>query len=47
LVTHGVLDAGVKKIKKRFTKLYLTNTINKKEANVDVVDSIVKAIKIF
>lgn len=47
LVTHGVLNMGVKKIKKRFTKLYLTNTINKKEANVDVVDSIVKAIKIF
>ena len=46
LVTHGVLNMGVKKIKKRFTKLYLTNTINKKEANVDVVDSIVKAIKI-
>jgi len=46
LVTHGVLNMGVKKIKKRFTKLYLTNTINKKEANVDVVDLIVKAIKI-
>jgi len=44
LVTHGVLDAGIKKIKKRFTKLYLTNTINKKEVNVDVSDLIVDAI---
>jgi len=46
LITHGVLDAGIKKIKKRFTKLYLTNTINKKEANVDITDLVANAIKI-
>ena len=44
LITHGVLDAGVKKIKNNFTKLYLTNTINKKEANVDITDLIANAI---
>lgn len=45
LITHGVLDTGIKKIKKRFTRLYLTNTINKKEANVDITDLIVSAIE--
>ena len=46
LITHGVLDAGIKKIKKRFTKLYLTNAINKKEANVDITDLVADAVKI-
>jgi ribose-phosphate pyrophosphokinase len=41
LITHGVLDSGIKKIKKKFFKIYLTNTINKKEANVDITDLIV------
>jgi ribose-phosphate pyrophosphokinase len=44
LITHGVMDEGIKKIKKRFTKLYLANTINKKEANVDVADLISRAL---
>ena len=44
LITHGVLDMGIKKIKKRFTKLYLTNTVNKKEANVDITDLISRAL---
>ncbi len=44
LITHGVLDTGIKKIEKRFTKLYLTNTINKKEANVDITDLISRAL---
>jgi len=44
LITHGVLDTGIKKIKKRFTKLYLTNTIDKKEANVDITDLISRAL---
>ena len=46
LITHGVLDKGVKKIKKKFTKLYLANTISRKEANFDITDLIVDAIKI-
>jgi ribose-phosphate pyrophosphokinase len=44
LITHGVLDSGIKKIKKKFLKTYLTNTINKKEANVDITDLIVDNI---
>ena len=30
LITHGVLPIGVSKIKKRYSKLYLTNTIEQK-----------------
>lgn len=45
LITHGVLDSGIKRIKKTFAKLYLTNTINKKEANVDIAGLIVNALK--
>jgi len=45
LVTHGVLDTGIQKIKKRFKKLYLANTINRKEANVDITNLIADVLK--
>jgi ribose-phosphate pyrophosphokinase len=45
LITHGVIQEGIKKVKKRFAKLYLTNTINRKEANVDITDLVTDAIK--
>ena len=41
LITHGVLPAGMQKIRSKYTKLYLTNTIDRNEANVDVTDKIV------
>ena len=44
LVTHGVLPLGISKIKKKFSKLYLTNTIKQKMTNVDITDLILKAI---
>jgi len=44
LITHGVLDAGIKNVEKTFAKLYLTNTIDKKEANVDITDLIADVI---
>ena len=44
LITHGVLPVGVSKIKKNYSKLYLTNTIEQKETNVDVTDLILKNI---
>jgi len=46
LITHGVMDKGIQRIKKTFTKLYLANTINKKEANVDITGLIVDALKL-
>lgn len=44
LVTHGVLSSGISKIKKKYSKLYLTNTINQKEANIDITDLILNTI---
>ncbi|MBI2626442.1 MAG: ribose-phosphate diphosphokinase [Candidatus Nealsonbacteria bacterium] len=45
LITHGVLDQGIQRIKSTFAKLYFTNTINKKEANIDITDLIVSALE--
>lgn len=45
LVSHGVLPDGIRKIKKRFKKLYLTNTINQKAANVDITGLIHNALQ--
>jgi ribose-phosphate pyrophosphokinase len=44
LATHGVLNSGVKRTKIKFHALYLTNTINKKESNVDITDLIAKTL---
>ncbi|PIP24350.1 MAG: hypothetical protein COX35_01215 [Candidatus Nealsonbacteria bacterium CG23_combo_of_CG06-09_8_20_14_all_37_18] len=44
LITHGVIPAGISKIKKKYSKLYLTNTIEQKEANVDITDLILKTL---
>lgn len=41
LITHGVLNSGIKKIKDKYSKVYLTNTINKKGTNVDITDLII------
>jgi len=46
LVTHGVIPFGVTKIKKKYSKLYLTNTIKQKESNVDITDLILKTISL-
>jgi len=44
LVTHGVIPAGISKIKKKYSKLYLTNTIKQRGANVDITDLILKSV---
>jgi ribose-phosphate pyrophosphokinase len=44
LVTHGVLTEGIERINSKYSKLYLTNTINQKEANVDITDLIFQTI---
>lgn len=36
LITHGVLKRGIKRIAKTYPKIYLTNTIKRSEANVDI-----------
>lgn len=42
LITHGVIPEGISKIKKKYSKLYLANTINRKEANIDITELILK-----
>ena len=44
LVTHGVMVEGISKVAKAYSKLYLTNTINHKEANIDIVDIIIQKL---
>ena len=44
LVTHGVIPSGVSKIKKKYSKLYLTNTVRQKESNIDITDLILKTL---
>ncbi len=44
LITHGVIPAGISKIKKKYSKLYLTNTICQKESNIDITDLILKTL---
>lgn len=44
LITHGVMPFGISKIKKSYSKLYLTNSIKQRESNVDVTDLILKTI---
>lgn len=45
IATHGVLPEGIKRISESYSKLYLTNSIDQPEANVDVRDIIFDAIE--
>ena len=45
LITHGVLLEGISRVQAKYQKLYLTNTITRKEANVDITPLIVSAIR--
>jgi len=44
LITHGVLAEGISKINRKYSKLYLTNTIGQKEANIDITELILKNV---
>lgn len=44
LATHGVLEEGIARVKATYQKLYLTNTIDRKEANVDITPLIAQAL---
>jgi len=43
LITHGVLPQGISRIKEKYDDLFLTNTIDKPEASVDI-SSLVKEL---
>ncbi len=44
LITHGVLSSGIKRVKNKYSKLYLTNSINRREANADITDLIINIL---
>ena len=44
LATHGILPDGIKRIKEKFDKLYLTNSVKQKWANIDITPLIKKAL---
>ncbi|MCH8741692.1 ribose-phosphate diphosphokinase [Patescibacteria group bacterium] len=44
LVAHGVFPPGISKIKQIYSKLYLTNTINRKASNIDITNLIIKTV---
>ncbi|WP_455393248.1 ribose-phosphate diphosphokinase [[Eubacterium] cellulosolvens] len=45
LITHGVLREGIERVKNRYLKLYLTNTVDQPEANIDITPLIIETIK--
>ncbi|MEA3343285.1 MAG: ribose-phosphate diphosphokinase [archaeon] len=44
VATHGVLETGIKKITESYSKLYLTNTINTRHANIDISKLVLDAV---
>lgn len=45
IITHGVLESGIKRVRDKYEKLYLTNSINREEANIDLINEIIKILK--
>lgn len=45
LLTHGVIPEGIVKIVQKYSKLYLTNTIDRKEANIDVIGLVADVLR--
>lgn len=44
LITHGGLESGIKRVQKSYSKLYLTNTIDRPQANVDISQKIINVL---
>ncbi len=44
LITHGVMPSGIARVKKEYSKLYLTNTIKQKGLSIDITGLILKTI---
>ncbi len=45
LITHGLLEKGVSRLKEAYSKVYFTNSIEDRDANIDVSDLIFQKIK--
>ncbi len=44
LITHGVLVSGIKRVKSAYSDLYLSNSIDREDANVDISPIIIKEL---
>ncbi|MFA6098582.1 MAG: ribose-phosphate diphosphokinase [Patescibacteria group bacterium] len=44
LITHGVMPSGIKRIEKKYDRLYLANTIQTAEKSVNISDLIINSI---
>lgn len=44
LMTHGVLPKGIERVKNKFSKLYLTNSIKNEQANIDISRLVVNTV---
>lgn len=44
LITHGGLESGIERVQNAYAKLYLTNTINRPQANVDISQKIIETL---
>jgi ribose-phosphate pyrophosphokinase len=45
LITHGILPEGIARIQGAYDKLYLANTVNRTEANVDIAPVILQVLR--
>jgi len=44
VVTHGLLSSGIKRLKEKYLAVFISNTINQEEANVDISMLISRAL---
>jgi len=44
IATHGVLESGIERVKKAYDDLFLANTINCKNSNIDISKLISKTL---
>lgn len=46
VITHGVLSKGIKRIKRVYDGLYMTNSIKRSESNVDITELIIEKLNL-
>jgi phosphoribosylpyrophosphate synthetase len=44
LITHGLLDSGVKRLKEAYSKVYITNSIEHADGDIDVSDLVLNEL---
>lgn len=44
LITHGLLEEGIKRISTKYSKLYLSNAVNRESSNVDITSLLIETL---